>query len=202
MDYRLALNTDEIERYINGANIVAFDIETSPDAPYIEDSRAALDPHKAHIVGISFSVREKSAIYVPLAHRTGENAVDPDGIWRMLTERLFHNADVIKVAHNLSFEAMFLYAKGIVIQPPCYDTIAASQLTLKSNYTFRTLGDSGLKTLVRELLDTDLPSFTDATGNNPFDLLDSEDAETIRYACADSDFSLRLYHLFNGWVRP
>lgn len=23
--------------------------------------------------------------------------------------------------------------------------------------------------------------------------------ETVRYACADSDYALRLYHLFNGW---
>lgn len=34
---------------------------------------------------------------------------------------------------------MFLYAMGIVVKVPCYDTIAASQLTLKSKWEFRNL---------------------------------------------------------------
>ena len=70
---------------------------------------------------------------------------------------------MVKVAHNLSFEAMFLYKHGIVIQPPVYDTIAAAQLTLKNNTTFRGLGDSGLKTLAPELLDADMPSYEAVT---------------------------------------
>ena len=94
---------------------------------------------------------------------------------------------------------MFLYARGIIIQAPVYDTIAASQLTLKSNTGFRALSDSGLKTLVPELFGDELPSFNDVTGGKHFDELDPADTETILYACADSDYSLRLYHLFNGW---
>lgn len=43
---------------------------------------------------------------------------------------------------------MFLYALGIIVQPPCYDTIAAAQLTLKEPFTFRSLSDCGLKRLV------------------------------------------------------
>ena len=54
----------------------------------------------------------------------------------------------MKIAHNLAFEAMFLYKHGIVVQEPVYDTIVASQLTLKSDYEFRELSDSGLKKLV------------------------------------------------------
>jgi DNA polymerase-1 len=38
----------------------------------------------------------------------------------------------VKIAHNLSFESMFSYKDGIVIQGPVYDTIAASQMTLKT----------------------------------------------------------------------
>ncbi len=84
-------------------------------------------------------------------------------------------------------------------QPPFYDTIAAAQMTLKSNTAFRTLADSGLKTLVPELLDVELPSFAAVTDGRAFDELNPQDAETVRYACADSDFTLRLYHLFNNW---
>ena len=113
--------------------------------------------------------------------------------------RWFASPDVIKVAHNLAFESAFLYARGVVIQEPVYDTIAASQLTLKGNTVFRSLGDSGLKTLVPQLLGDELPSFSDVTGGRSFDELNPQDAESIHYACADADYTLRLYHLFNGW---
>jgi DNA polymerase-1 len=188
----------EVREYLGKASPVAFDFETAPDETYRNEPKAALDPHKAHIMGISFSVVENSAIYVPLAHKVGENIADSAALWDFLAG-WFANTNVTKVAHNLAFEAMFLYARGVVLQPPVYDTIAAAQLTLKSSTGFRKLSDSGLKTLVPELLDVELPTFGDVTDGKRFDELDPQDAETIRYACADSDYTLRLYHLFNRW---
>jgi len=88
---------------------------------------------------------------------------------------------VIKVAHNLAFESMFLYALGVIVQPPCYDTIAAAQLTLKSSTTFRGLSDSGLKTLVPQLFHVELPDFETVTAGRFFDELDPQDKETVRY---------------------
>lgn len=188
-----------LQEYLKGAEIVAFDFETAPRDEYREDERAALDAHKAEIVGISFSTAPGSAVYVPLRHRTGCNMPEPEQVLAWLREALFENPRVRKVAHNLAFEAMFLYAQGIVVQAPCYDTIAAAQLTLKSTTAFRRLADSGLKTLVPELLDVDLPSFEEVTGGRCFDELDPQDAETVRYACADSDYALQLHDLFNAW---
>lgn len=199
MQYKNATSTEEIQAYLGDAKLIAFDFETAPLDPYRGEAKAALDAHKSDIAGISFSVAEGSAIYVPLTHRSGSNAADTLAVWAYLTEAVFQNRGVIKVAHNLSFEAMFLYAKGIVVLPPVYDTIAASQLTLKAGAQFRKLADSGLKTLVPGLFDTELPSFEAVTAGRHFDEMDPQDAETIRYACADSDYTLRLYHLFNGW---
>jgi DNA polymerase-1 len=106
----------------------------------------------------------------------------------------------VKIAHNLSFESMFSYKDGIVIQGPVYDTIAASQMTLKTATEFRKLSDSGLKKLsAATLLHDPMPSFEDVTDGRPFDELDPAEPETIRYSCEDSDKALRLYHLFNGW---
>jgi DNA polymerase-1 len=116
-----------------------------------------------------------------------------------LLQRFAANPAIVKVAHNLAFEAMFLYSEGIVIQPPCYDTMAAAMLTLKKPKTFRLLADSGLKTLVPALFGVGLPSYDEVTGGRPFDELDPRDAETVRYACADSDYSLRLYHKTREW---
>jgi DNA polymerase-1 len=195
--YRAVTDAGEIREYLSGARIIAFDFETAPDKAYRSEQRAALDPHKAHIAGVSLSVSEDSAIYVPIAHRRGKNA-DYAEIMAFLAE-FAADAGIVKVAHNLAFEAMFLYKYGIVLQAPVYDTIAASQLSLKSNSSFRALADSGLKTLASELLNAELPGFADVTGERAFDELDPRDTETIRYACADADYALRLYFLFNDW---
>ena len=199
MDYSCVLTLNMIKDYLAGAAVVAFDFETSPIEEYREEERAALDAHKAAITGVSLSVSEGSAIYVPLRHRTGRNTGEPKSVMEYLRQAVFESGTVIKVAHNLAFESMFLYALGIVVQPPCYDTIAAAQMTLKSNTAFRGLSDSGLKTLVPQLFGVELPDFATVTGGRFFDELNPQDAETVRYACADSDFALRLYHLFNGW---
>ena len=37
-----------------------------------------------------------------------------------LRQAVFENATVVKVAHNLAFESMFLYALRVIVQPPCY----------------------------------------------------------------------------------
>ena len=80
----------------------------------------------------------------------------------------------------------------MVVQAPVYDTIAAAQLTLKSGTAFRGLSDSGLKTLVPLLFGVELPDFHTVTDGRFFDELSPQDGETVRYACADSDYALRL----------
>ena len=129
MNYRCETNLQEIEKYLRGAGVVAFDFETAPLPAYRDDNKAALDAHRSHIVGVSLSVAEGSAVYVPLRHLRGPNT-DLEQIIPFLRGALWMNPAVVKIAHNLSFEAMFLYALGVVVQPPCYDTIAAAQMTL------------------------------------------------------------------------
>lgn len=188
-----------MQEYIGNHKIIAFDFETAPTDNFRDCDKAALDPYKAVIAGISLSVSEGSAVYLPLRHKTGNNAGDIEGIMCYLKAEVFENKNITKIAHNLNFEAMFLYHIGIVVLPPCYDTMAASQLTLKNSTDFRNLSDSGLKTLVPELYDVEMPKFEDVTKGRHFDELDPQDTETIRYACADSDYTLRLFYTINSW---
>ena len=198
MGYKCVYTLSEIQEYLKNTGLFAFDFETSPRDKWRNDKSAALNAHKADITGISFSVSEGTAIYVPLKHRSGRNAENQAAIWDYL-KLLFESKDVIKVAHNLAFESMFLYARGIVLQKPCYDTIAASQLTLKSKWEFRSLADSGLKTLAPALCKAEMTEFSTVTEGRFFDELNPQDEKTVRYACADSDYTLRLYHVFNQW---
>ncbi len=196
-EYKCVTTVDGIRDYIGDRCIVAFDFETAPDDPYREEDKAALDPARAHIVGCSFSVKEGSGIYVPVAHRIGTN-IDKDVFFAFLTAFLMDKT-VIKIAHNIAFESSMAYARGIVIQTPVYDTICASQMSLKSIYEFRKLNESGLKRLAEELFGEPLLSFSRITDGKHFDELNAQDAEAVRYGSADSDFALRLYHKFNDW---
>lgn len=76
-NYRCVTSVQEIQQYIGDAAVVAFDYETAPDEPYRIEEKVALDPAKSHIVGCSFSAKEHTGIYVPVAHKIGRNM---DGI--------------------------------------------------------------------------------------------------------------------------
>lgn len=198
MNYGLALTKQEIESYIGNYKLLALDIETSPLPEYRSDKKSSLDAHKSSITGISFSVSKGTGIYVPFNHKVGINADFVD-TFEWIKRNILMNRNLTVVIHNAAFETMFFYALGCVPQCKVYDTLSAAQLTLKTHTQFRKLNDSGLKKLVPELLKENLPSFEDVTNGQSFDDLDSENSGTIRYACADSDYALRLYHLFNNW---
>ncbi len=126
---------------------MAFDFETAPNDEFRDEDKAALDPAKSHIVTMSISVKEGTGIMIPVAHahKVGKN-IDHEAFVIFL-HAMMMRPSWIKIAHNLQFEAMFSYALGIVIQEPVYDTIAASQMSMKSATEFRSLSESGLKTL-------------------------------------------------------
>ncbi len=88
------------------------------------------------------------------------------------------NENKTVVIHNAVFESSFFYALGVVMKCKVYDTMAAAQLTLKTNMEFRSLADSGLKKLVPELLKAELPTFESVTEDKFFDELNLENFET------------------------
>lgn len=198
MSYKLALNIQEMQEYIGTHKLLALDIETSPHPLFRDDEKASLDAHKASITGISFSVVKGTGIYVPFNQKVGRNA-DFVGTLDWIKTNILLNENMTVVIHNAAFETMFFYALGFVPKCKVYDTLSAAQMTLKTHTEFRKLNDCGLKKLVPELLKVELPTFESVTEGRFFDELSSEDFETVRYACADSDYALRLYHLFNNW---
>ncbi len=196
-EYKCVTTIEGIKDYIGNSRLVAFDYETAPDELYRNEEKAALDPAKAHIVGCSFSVKGGTGIYVPVAHLKGTN-INKDDFYGFL-KAFLEDRTIVKIAHNIAFESSISYKEGIVIQAPVYDTICASQMTLKNTHEFRKLSDSGLKRLSEELFGESLPTFSSVTDGRHFDELNPQDYETVRYGAADSDYVLRLYHKFNDW---
>ncbi len=198
MNYKIAKTAQDIQNYLGSHNLLALDIETSPKNKYRNDARASLDSNKSEITDISLSVESGTGIYIPLRHQNYDNA-DFNEVFSYIKRNILLDGNKIVVIHNAAFESSFFYALGIVMRCKVYDTMAAAQLTLKTNTEFRSLADSGLKRLVPELLKVNLPTFENVTEGKFFDELNPENFETVRYACADADYALRLYHVFNKW---
>jgi len=196
-DYRIVTETEEAREYIRGATVVAFDFEVAPDPEYRQEEKAALDPAKSHICTMSLSVAPRNAIMIPVAHLRGPNMQTNE--FRKFLKDFIMNRKIIKVCHNLAYEAAYCYTLRMIIQPPVFDTICGAQMTLKAPNEFRKMGDSGLKTLAINLCHEELPSFESVTQGKHFDELDPNDWETIRYSCADADFALRLYFIETEW---
>lgn len=197
-NYLMTTDLRVLADYLKEAVCVAFDFETAPDHPWAGVKEAALDPHRGRIVGISLAVDAGTGVYLPLGHDGFDNA-GSEAVLGYLREWVFENPAVIKIAHNLGFEAKFLQARGIALVPPVYDTMAGAQLMLKAEGAFRRLGDVGLKTLAREWFGLELPSYQDTVGAGSFGALSPEDVATIAYACGDADLALRFYYLENNW---
>lgn len=147
MNYKLAKTIDEIQCYVGNHNLLALDIETSPKNEYRNDHKAALDSNKSEITGISLSVESGTGIYIPLRHKNYQNA-DVDEVFSYIKQNILLDENKTVVIHNAVFESSFFYALGIVMRCKVYDTMAAAQLTLKTDTEFRSLSDSGLKKLV------------------------------------------------------
>ena len=56
MSYKPIHTLDELQTYLSGATVVAFDFETAPTEKYRKEDKAALDAHKSRIVPASQQV--------------------------------------------------------------------------------------------------------------------------------------------------
>jgi DNA polymerase-1 len=179
MDYKTIYTKDEIRNYIAGANVVAFDFETAPDDGWRGEPKAALDAHKAHIVGVSLSVSEGSAVYIPLAHRSGNYAADPDGTLKNMREAVFEKSRVARrritsPSRRCSFtrwesclRTLLRYHRGGEADP-------------QNQFEFRSLSDSGLKLLAESLFGR-ICGLSAVTADGHFDELNPQ--SRIRELC-------------------
>ncbi|MGL5972844.1 MAG: hypothetical protein ACRCZK_03940 [Oscillospiraceae bacterium] len=75
MMYKPIYTLKDLQSYLNNAPLVAFDFETAPNDPYRTEEKSALDAHKSHIVGISFSIAEGIGVYVPKNDMAAEKRI-------------------------------------------------------------------------------------------------------------------------------
>jgi len=203
--YELVQDEDTLARWVADATrqgYVAVDTETT-----------SLDAMRAELVGVSMSLTPGSGCYVPLAHKgaSGQGALDlgdgadsgdgsaggvlPGQIDRdraiTLLKPMLEDPSVLKIGHNIKYDALLLSRYGIAIAP-VDDTILLSFVLDGGR------NGHGMDDLAQIHLDHKCISFKDVAGTGKkqitFDYVPLDIARD--YAAEDADITLRFHKLF------
>jgi DNA polymerase-1 len=193
-DYELVLTEAVLSRWIERCRKigrVAFDTETN-----------SLDPLRCALVGFSLATEPGKACYVPLLHRAGAAqgqllldgptetgpTLIPQARALILLKSLLEDDAVLKIGHNIKFDAQVMAARGIGLAP--YDDTMLISYVLDS-----AAHGHGMDELADLVLGVKTTSFAEVCGSGKnqitFDRVPLDKA--CAYAAEDADITLRLY---------
>lgn len=195
-DYQLIASAIELESFLPALeNGFAFDLETT-----------AKEAMNAQIVGLSIAVEEKKAIYIPMNDYLTEVSIEVPLFAMMASEPkkkiffqsnpfldqlkpYFENSAIPKYTHHGKYDALILRNYGITVKNIAFDTMLAA-------YLLNSTASLGLKDLVKKHLKIEMTEYKEITQNAKINFSEVPIEVALPYAAADSDFTLRLTHLF------
>lgn len=177
-EYKLIDNEEEMDRlcdFFMTKEFVSIDTETT-----------STDAIRAELVGLSFSVEENKAFYVPLpANR--EEALKYVRIFKPLYE----NDNILKIGQNIKYDYEVLNNYGVTLQGKMFDTMIAHYLIqpeLHHNMDYMAETLLGYRTIhIEELIGP--------KGKKQKNMRDLSPTDICEYAAEDADITLRLKHV-------
>lgn len=174
-DYKLVDNQDEMRRlcdFFVTKEILSLDTETT--------STNAIE---AELVGLSFSVEEHKAFYVPIPSER-EEAERIVAIFKPVYE----NERILKVGQNIKYDIEVLRHYGVEVRGRLFDTMIAHYLLqpeLRHNMDYMAEVYLNYKTIrIEELIGP--------KGKQQANMRDLPPGEIYEYAAEDADITLRL----------
>ena len=171
---------------IEAAELTSFDTETT-----------SLDPMRARVVGLSFSVEPGRAAYIPVAHRGPDGAVQlpRDEVLARLKPWL-EDARHKKVGQHLKYDAQVLANHGIALAGIEHDTLLES-------YVLESHRPHDMDNLAMRHLGIKTIKYEDVAGKGAAQIGFDEvpvDAAT-EYSAEDADITLRLHRTLYPQIR-
>ena len=157
-------------------NAVCFDTETT-----------SLNELEAELIGMSFSYKKGLAYYIPISENR-EVAQETVELFRPF----FEAENVLKVAHNLKYDAKVLQNYHIDVKGQIFDTMIA-------HYLLNPDGRHGMDYLSEMYLDyrpVSIESLIGKKGKNQLTLREVDLETQTAYAAEDADVTFQLYELF------
>ncbi|HEX7916769.1 DNA polymerase I [Rudaea sp.] len=180
--YDLVLEQADFDAWIKrleAAELICIDTETT-----------SLDPMRAEIIGVSFSVEPGHAAYVPFAHDYpgAPRQLDRTAVLDALRP-LLEDPKKSKLGQHAKYDMNVFSSYGIAAQGVRYDSMLES-------YVWNSSGNRhDMDTLAKKYLGVDTIHYEDVTGKGakqiPFSQVDVRVAAD--YAAEDADITLRLH---------
>ncbi|MCZ2505038.1 DNA polymerase I [Bacteroides fragilis] len=177
-DYQL-IDTEEkkneIIKKLLTSEILALDTETT-----------GTDPMDAELVGMSFSITENQAFYVPVPAER-EEAIK---IIREF-EPVFKNEKSLKVGQNIKYDMLVLQNYGIEVRGKLFDTMVAHyvlQPELRHNMDY-------LAEIYLHYQTIHIEELIGPKGKGQKNMRDLSPQEVYLYACEDADVTLKLKNI-------
>mgnify|MGYP001024662089 FL=1 len=177
-DYQL-IDTEEkrneIIKKLLTSEILALDTETT-----------GTDPMDAELVGMSFSITENQAFYVPVPAER-EEAIK---IVREF-EPVFKNEKSLKVGQNIKYDMLVLQNYGIEVRGKLFDTMVAHyvlQPELRHNMDY-------LAEIYLHYQTIHIEELIGPKGKGQKNMRDLSPQEVYLYACEDADVTLKLKNI-------
>ena len=182
LDYQTIFSKQDFEiwlKRLKAADVFAFDTETDN-----------LDYMQAQIVGVSFSVQQNEAVYVPVGHDYpgAPEQLERDWVLNQL-KPLLEDAEQSKVGQHMKYDMDVLANYDIQMRGVKYDTMLESYV-LNSVATRH-----DMDSLAKKYLGVDTVHYEDVAGKGAKQLTFNEvPLETASpYAAEDADITLKLH---------
>lgn len=141
------------------------------------------DPRQGTLLGVSFSVKEGEAWFVPLIESDLEG-LNKNYVLGTLGRILSSDADFI--GHNIKFDCLLLRRSGVPIKRVYFDTMLAAY-DCHGDWPF-----FNLPFVTKRLLGKKIESYSDLVEEGS-SFLDVPFKEIVNHGCRDADMTFRLY---------
>ena len=156
------------------------------EAVSIDTETTGTDPIEAEIVGMSFSIKENEAYYVPVPAEKSEAL-------KILNEfkYIFEREEIIKIGQNIKYDMLILKKYGINVKGKIFDTMVA-------HYVLQPELRHGMDYLAEIYLNYQtihIDELIGPKGKSQKSMRELAPEDVYLYACEDADITLKLKNI-------
>ena len=174
---------------IKKGTLLSFDLETT-----------SVDPMQAEIVGLSFSIRPDSGVYIPLKYKDkrknhfGKNELS---IVMKTIKPVLEDSTIQKTGQNVKFDALIYKRHGVDVHGIVFDTMIAAHLSSPETRSYK------LDKLALEFLNYRMVPIEEliGSGRNQITMAEVDLESAAFYAAEDADIALQLTKILEEKLR-
>ena len=174
---------------IKKGTLLSFDLETT-----------SVDPMQAEIVGLSFSIRPDSGVYIPLKYKgKGKNHFGRNELSMVMktVKPALEDSTIPKTGQNVKFDALIYKRHGVIVNGIVFDTMIAAHLSSPETRSYK------LDKLALEFLNYRMVPIEEliGSGRNQITMAEVDLENAAFYAAEDADVALQLTKILEEKLR-